>query len=83
MKKILTIPFLALLFLPFCSNKRVEHKHVAISTAEISLAVQLDVLQFACERRLSALEAQVYAPKKKVPHAPILDAVKASDPIHQ
>lgn len=81
MKKIYTLPFLALLFLAFCANRKPEQKPVSISSAEVSLSVELDALRFACERRLKALEAQVYTPKEKVPKTQKLEAVKASDPI--
>ena len=83
MKKIYTLPFFALLFLPFCGSRKEDPQTLSISRAEITLAVRLDVLRKACERKLSALEAQVYAPAEKTPHAPNLEAVRASDAVHQ
>ena len=83
MKKIYTLPFLALLFLPFCANRKPEQKPVSISSAEVSLSVELDVLRFACERRLKALEAQAYTPKEKAPQTQSIRAVKASDPVNE
>lgn len=82
MKKIYTLPFLALLFLPFCANRKAE-KHIAISSREISLAVELDVLKFACERRLYRLENDIPAPRRKVEHTPSLEGIRASDAVHQ
>ena len=83
MKKIHTLPFLAMLFLPFCGSKKADHYPAHISRAEISLSVELDVLMLACERRLSALEAQHTPEAAKVPQAQNLSRVSASEPVHE
>ena len=86
MKKIYRAALLAIIFLPFCASDS-RHGHVAISGKEVSLSVQLDVLKTACERRLSALEADTQAdtqaaqPKRAT--APNLKPVRASDPVRQ
>ena len=81
-KKIYTLPFFALLFLPFCGHRQIE-RPMKITKAEINLYVQSESLRVAVERRLSALEAQVYVPRKKVQPTLKLEAVRASDPVHQ
>lgn len=82
MKKIYRAALLAIIFLPFCASDS-RHGHVAISGKEVSLSVQLDVLKTACERRLSALEADTQATPKKRATAPNLGAVRASDPVRE
>ena len=82
MKKIYRAALLAIIFLPFCASDS-RHGHVAISGKEVSLSVQLDVLKTACERRLSALEADTQAAQPKRATAPNLSAVRASDPVRE
>lgn len=82
MKKIYRAALLAIIFLPFCASDS-RHGHVAISGKEVSLSVQLDVLKTACERRLSALEADTQAAQPKRATAPNLGAVRASDPVRE
>lgn len=83
MKKFYRAALLAIIFLPFCASDS-RHGHVAISGKEVSLSVQLDVLKTACERRLSALEAEdTQATPKKRATAPNLGAVRASDPVRE
>lgn len=82
MKKFYRAALLAIIFLPFCASDS-RHGHVAISGKEVSLSVQLDVLKTACERRLSALEADTQAAQPKRATAPNLGAVRASDPVRE
>ena len=82
MKRIYTLPFIALLFMPFCGHRNQE-KPVAISSAEVSLSVQLDVLQFSIQRRLYELERTTMQSTTKTPPAQNVEAVTASEAVNQ
>lgn len=83
MNRIKYLPLIAVIFLPFCANPKGEPVPMCIGKNEVSLAVQLDVLRFACERRLSRIEANTRTHKQKPPTGQNLNAVRASDPVHE
>jgi len=85
MKRFYCLPLLAMLFISFCGNQKLERPMciMCITKAEINLHIQSESLRVAVERRLQALEAQEYAPAKKPHPARRIDAVRASDPIRQ
>lgn len=70
------------LCLPFCGSQKSNQQLMSISSKEISLAVELDILQLACERKLSALEADTTPKAKK--RAPMVNirTMTASEPVH-
>jgi hypothetical protein len=70
------------LCMPFCGHRPKESQHIAISSAEISLSVQLDVLQAACERKLAALEGDTTPKADKRAPAQSVEAVSASEAVH-
>lgn len=70
MRRIYTIPFLLLFFIPFCGNRQAE-KSLTTGKVAVNSAVQLDVLKAACERRLTALEAVTMKPDKKAAPVPV------------
>lgn len=82
MKKYYTLPFLAMLFLPFCANRKAD-AGLSITKSEISLSVERDCLIAGIERRLGALEALPLPKTAKRHPAQNLDAVSASQPVHQ
>lgn len=75
--------FLAILFFPFCSSRKTASEQIYISGGEIALSVQLDVLKFACERRLYALEVDTQIAQKKPRQAQKIEAMSASEPVYQ
>ena len=89
MRKYYTIPFLALLFLSFCANRKSDSGHTA-TRASVSLTVERDCLIAGIERRLAALEQDPTTfsfGRVKATVAPSffrkIDADPASQPIHQ
>lgn len=48
--------FIAILFLPFCGNRKNAVTQIVVTNSERAAIVELDMLRFACERRLSKLE---------------------------
>lgn len=75
--------FLAILFFPFCSSRKTSSEQIYISGGEIALSVQLDVLKFACERRLYALETDTQPAQNKPRQAQKIEAMSASEPVYQ
>jgi len=82
MKRIYTLPFIALLFMPFCGHRKREAP-IAISSAEVSLSVELDVLQFSIQRRLYELEHTTIQSATKTPPTQNMEAVSASEAVRQ
>ena len=89
MRKYYILPILAMLFLPFCANRKADSGHTATQDS-VSLTVQRDRLIAGIERRLAALEQDpttFSVGRVKATVAPSffrkLEAESASQPIHQ
>ena len=89
MRKYYALPFLALLFLSFCANRKTDSVHTT-TRASVSLTVQRDCLIAGIERRLAAMEQDpttFSGGRVKATVAPSffrkLDADPASQPVHQ
>lgn len=73
---------LMLLLLPFCSSRSKDG--VVISSAEVSSAVEADILQAAVLRKLQALEEDTATVKKRADWAPrrTIEAQSSIEPMY-
>ena len=66
--------------MPHCAQKQPPAKTV---DAGVALSVQEDVLIQAIERRLTRLEAQTMQPQPEKPTRGKIEAISASEAVHQ
>ena len=71
---------LVMWLLPHCAKKQPTAKTV---DAGVALSVQEDVLIQAIERRLARLEAQTMQPVKETTTRGKIEAISASEAVHQ